>query len=81
MFQHIGQEMGISGIFDSYEGAEQYMLNYEDQHMHFSPKNATVAEASVAVALKLLPQCVHGMIRQVLYTLCGPKLRTAMVSE
>lgn len=79
MFQHIGSEMGIRDIFDSYEEAEKYMLEYEDKFMRFSPKNVILAESSVAVALKLFPSCLHGCIKHVLHTLAGPALRSAMV--
>lgn len=81
MFQYIGQEMGIADIYGSYEEAEAYMDQYEQQFMRYSSKNRTVAEASVAVALKLYPSYLHGAIRSVLYTLSGPALRDAMVSS
>lgn len=72
--------MGISGLFGSYDEAEAYMRSYEQQFMRYSPKNAAVAEASVGVALALLPRCLHAPVRQVLHTLSGPALRAAMVT-
>jgi hypothetical protein len=80
MFQHLGREMGIANIYTSYEEAEEYLREYEKKHMRFSPHNSAVAEVSVGVDLKLFPQCCHGCIRQVLYTLASPDLRAAMVS-
>lgn len=79
MFQHIGREMGIRGIFASYEDAEAFMMEYERKYMRFSPKNTAIAEATISVVLGLFPSCLHGAIKQVLYTLSGPTLRMAMV--
>lgn len=79
MFQHIGREMGLRSIHSSYEEAEAYMQQHELRHMHYSPKNAAVAQESIAVVMGLFPQCLHGALRLVLHTLAGPTLRTAMV--
>ena len=71
--------MGIRELFDSYDEAEQYMLSYEDENFRFASTNKTVADASVEVELSLFPKIFHGYIKNVLYTLCAPKLREALV--
>ena len=57
---------------------EAWNRRYEERHMVYAASNVTIAEATMALFLSLVPACLHGLGRRVAYCLMDARLRQAV---
>lgn len=93
-WQAVGQRMHIRNIPDTYEALEQYNLNYEQQHLHYSLSNQAVGESTRRMFLSWFPAglrpwakpCFHAilddtMLRAFNFPVPSPWLRHAIATS
>jgi len=79
LWLHIGRRMGIRDIpANSLAELEAWNEQYEQQNMVYAASNVTIAEATLALFLSLVPSCLHGFGRRVAYCLMDARLRHAV---
>ena len=77
-YMNIGIKMGIQHVPTTFDEAASYLDKYEERYMIYHPTNAKLAESTTALFLSKLPSFVHPIARQVMHSLCPPRLRKAM---
>jgi hypothetical protein len=78
VWRDIGLKMGIQDMFSSEEEAVKYYDDYEEKHMVFAQTNHDVGMKTLQLFLSIVPSVCHPLGRQIVYSLCDKRLRTAM---
>lgn len=70
----VGQQMGIQSIPDSYEAFEQYNLEYEREHFHYSESNQRVGESTLRLFLSWFPKPLRSLIQPFTYAIMDDRM-------
>lgn len=74
----IGSKMGIKNIPNSWEETEQWMIEYELNHMRFHKNNLIIKKSTLDLFLSPFPSFIHPFGDSILSVFCLPRLRVAM---
>lgn len=70
----VGQQMGIQEIPGTYESFEQYNLEYEREHFHYSEANQRVGESTLKLFLSWFPAPLRPLVRPFVYAIMDDRM-------
>ncbi len=73
----VGQQMGIQDIPDSFTAFQQYNLDYECQHFHYSAANQRVGESTLQLFLSWFPAFLRPIVQPFVYAIMDDRMIAA----
>lgn len=73
----VGKRMNIKNIPPTYAEFEAFNIAYEQANFRYTQTNQRVGEATIGVFLAWYPKPLHGVIKQLIYSLLDEPLRQA----
>jgi hypothetical protein len=78
MWRSIGIRMGIKDIPETVEEMERFSLQYEADNMVYAHSNRRVGDATLDLLLSIVPACLRGTARFIVYCVLEERLIDAM---
>jgi hypothetical protein len=77
-WQTVGERMHIQAIPETYEAFEAFKHTYEAENFHYSPSNAAIGEAVIALMQAWLPRVAQPIIRPLVNVMVDDPMRRAL---
>ena len=76
-WREVGVRMQIQNIPETYAEFEQYNLNYEREHFHYSDTNRRVGESTRDLFLSWFPSFLRPLLKPFVYAMLDERMRDA----